>query len=792
MSAASIPSLVLGTRRARIWLLVVALLGVALQLVPLFDLLGYELSFAAALVASLGAGLVGAGLPAEILRRGTHPDRARRAAVTLVGAALFAAGLMLLPPLVLSSANALRVPNCDWVEGLTFYLLIAVPGALLASVVGAAMGVLFASRRRASLAFLAIYLGSIAWSLVRFHSTPAIFAFDPFAGWFAGTIYDEVVEVGAALVTYRVGTVAAVLAVSLGLAGAVDGGLRPSWKAAGRQGFLVVLAVFSGLGALAVFAFGEDLGHRHDSSSIARALGGRIETRRFVVHYPDALPIEDARRLGRDCELRLAQVEALFGARVRGRIRAFFFRDARQKRELVGAADTFIAKPWRREVYLQLGNDPRLPHPVLKHEIAHVVAGSFAPPPFRVSARLFGLWPNPGLIEGAAVAAGWERDELDPHQWSRAMMDLGIGPSPSTIQGLWFLERPAAQSYTLAGSFCRFLIDRHGASVFKRAYRDGDLEAAYGRPLSALVREWKRFLRTVPLAAADRAAARARFDRPGIFGLPCAHENAQLRARVRELGAGGNHRQALRLCREIARNDPGSVRDRIALLGAMIRAGRLDEAERAARAALRDRRVGEAARREASERLADIAWMRGRADLARLAYAELLERAPTEDDVRMLTVKATATADPSIAPTLRAFLLGDHGEPVDSPIAVFLLQGLLERSEREGGPSGMSRAVVAYLLGRQLWNQRAPELARPYFEEARRVELPGLLSAENRRLMGASAYLLGDARAARATFEDLARDARVARGTRAEALDWLDRLDFDEGRSPRARSVSEP
>ena len=69
---------------------------------------------------------------------------------------------------------------------------------------------------------------------------------------------------------------------------------------------------------------------------------------------------------------------------------AFFFRDAADKKRLMGAGDTYIAKPWRREVYLQVA---AYPHPVLGHELAHVIAGAFGQGPFHVAGPLGGLWP---------------------------------------------------------------------------------------------------------------------------------------------------------------------------------------------------------------------------------------------------------------------------------------------------------------------------------------------------------------------------------------------------------------
>ena len=766
MAARSTFRVVVSHRPVRVWGAVAALAAAGLCFVPLFDLLAYEFSFAMALVASLGAGLCAAALPDRLRAEAPSPGQA-------IGAALGTGAGLLVGPLVLSLTNALRVPNCDVLEGLAFYAILPLPSVLFAAAVGLAAGTV-ARRRRATIAFVAIWVSSIVWSLLRFWSTPAIFAYDPFGGFFPGTLYDEVVEIRVPLLTYRAGTLSATSAILLLTWAGLDADLR--WRPAllGANRWRAVAAVITAALAATVWLAGPALGHRVDADDIARILAAQRTSRRCVIYYPEALPAEDARRLGDDCDFRVAQAEAQFGTRLSSRLHAFFFVDGSQKRDLQGAASTYIAKPWRREVYLQLD---RFPHPVLKHEVAHVVAGTFGRPPFRIAAEGLGLLPVPGLIEGAAVAVGWERDQLTAHQWSRAMIDLGIARSPEDVLGLSFLGRVAAQSYTLSGSFCRFLLDRHGARRFRVLYRTSDFGRAYGRPASALVREWRTFLRTVPLEHGDLIAAKARFDRPSVFGKPCAHENAQLRDRVRDLQAGGNDRRAVQVCRRIVDNDPDSVRDRVALLRSLVRAERWQAAERLARTMAADERLGEAVNREAAEQLADLAWIAGRPDEARRGYQALLTGAPSEDAVRMLTVKAIGTADPGLEPTLRAFLL-EHGRPESPPVAIYRLQALLARSPDSG--------LVHYLLGRQLDNQSEHELARPHFEAAARLGLPERLAPENLRLLGQCQFLADDRTAARATFRRLSLPPHPL-GLREEALDWLDRLDFVEGKPLRAR-----
>ena len=67
-------------------------------------------------------------------------------------------------------------------------------------------------------------------------------------------------------------------------------------------------------------------------------------------------------------------MHAAFGAAPDGRITIWLFDSADDKRRWLGAAHVQIAKPWRREVYVQWEG---LPHAVLPHELAHVFAGAW-------------------------------------------------------------------------------------------------------------------------------------------------------------------------------------------------------------------------------------------------------------------------------------------------------------------------------------------------------------------------------------------------------------------------------
>ena len=152
----------------------------------------------------------------------------------------------------------------------------------------------------------------------------------------------------------------------------------------------------------------------------------------FVIHYAQTPDIEeDIGLVAADHEFRYAQVVAQLGVAPAGKIALVLLRDRDQKARWMGARDVEMAKPWRREIYLE---HRAFPHGSLRHEIAHAVASEFGDPLFGVAARrVLGVpvFISPGLIEGLAVAVDWPGgyDRLTPHEAVRAMQVMGKQPT---------------------------------------------------------------------------------------------------------------------------------------------------------------------------------------------------------------------------------------------------------------------------------------------------------------------------------------------------------------------------
>ncbi|MCB9631907.1 MAG: hypothetical protein H6721_07200 [Sandaracinus sp.] len=730
---------------------IAGVIGLALASSPLLGVHGVE----SALALGLTIPLLAAWQGARIGRGEGDVDRR-------IGRALGTGVLLLAIPTGILALNQLRIRNCAPFEGLAFVALGPGVGVLLASFVGMTLGSLVRRPRVSTTLALLVPIGSALWGLGQFWTSPAIFVYDPFAGWFPGTIYDEDVGLPIQLLTYRaisllwLGAMVALFAITWTPEGFRWRNLRTRWPLA-----LVALGLFAG--ALGGRAQGLTLGHRTSVASIDETLGAIRRGTRCVVHAPRELSEAQLSRMVEDCDFRVSNAERMLGVTQQTPVHAFFYRDVEEKRRAMGAGSTFIAKPWRDEVHLQLRG---WPHPVLAHEVVHVVAGNAARGPFRVSGTVGGYLPNPGFIEGIAVAVEWpSSDGMTPHEWARALREMDRLPPLSDLFGLGFLRHPARDAYATAGSFVRWALDTKGAEAVRDAHRAGD-PSVLGASLAELEAEWNRHLDTVEVTPNQLALAELRFSRSSIFATTCPHVVARLQ---KELGAdlaAGDDRRVVRTCREILAIESGDLAARLSIVGALARRGELDEA----REALAEIEEGAPAPlvAMAQERMADALWSRGDRAEARALYERLLELPQSDDERRGRQLKLLALNEGgAFARNVRELLIGSDGRGVSSAVAVHLAREIGTREDAYG----------PYLEARQLIANERWDLAWPLLKEAERRGFPGAevspeFSNELLRMLGTTAYVLGRLDESATYFET----ARAVPALRHDADDWLRRI----------------
>jgi hypothetical protein len=645
--------------------------------------------------------------------------------------------------------------------GLAFFALL--PG--LSAPLAAALGFLCARRlKRPFLCCCLAIVGSLLWGLGRFYRTPAIFGFDPFLGYFPGTIYDAEIPIPRALYFARAMHVALA-------AGAL------AWFL-GRRGVGATL-----LGAAAVlFLFRGRLAMAPDGGDIERALGGVRVTEHFTIVYsPATLPEDELALLARDHEFRYAQLRLALGAEPAGRhITSYLFPSEEEKKTWMGAGHTYIAKPWRREVYL---TQDSFPHQVLKHELAHVFAGAFGDPLFHIAMR---YWPpriNVGLIEGVAVALDWRGGrELSPAGYARALGELDLRPNLADILGLGFLGQSGPRAYTVAGAFCRYLYLTYGAERLGALYRSaGDFAAIYQKPLPTLEREWEAWLAATPVTPRERELTREAMRQNAIWHRVCAHRLAELRARAADARGRGDVATAEKCLEQVARDDPDEPQNQLAMAELYAQDGRLDAAQAALSRVRAHKNSSHALLAQVEELAGDLDWRAGDSARAKASWQNALALPVDEPTERLLHARLYAASDARLQGPLLRLLLGDGKTGKhDSALDLYLIDRAVAARPDAGLP--------LYLLGRGLYQRHAFYDALPPLEEARHKGLPDpSFDRECLRVLGLAAYRAGDATRARAAFAELYTRPDAASGTVLEAKDWLDRLRWEAGESLAAR-----
>lgn len=760
----------LRTPRA-IGLALVSAISLGVGFLPLFAGPGYEQSVAMGLCLPTITAIVAANEAFEVGPEDVGPLAAILRALTT--AALFA-----LSATVVALLHGVRVGLCDPLGGLVTFALTAGSGALLAAAIGATSAMLARQvlsparkRRRIAATIAGLFpLGSALVGGVYFYATPAVFAFDPFVGFFSGTLYDEVVDAYGPLLTYRAGTALTVLAM-VAFAACLD---RVDDRLALVRRRVAALGLVFALGSLALFAFGKELGHRSTAGSIRAALGGAHVGARCEVVHPRAMPELEASLLLRDCEEQLAAVERRLGLRGPDRITAFFFRDAEQKRALMGAADTYVAKPWRHEVYLQTAS---YPHPVLGHELAHVVAGAAAKGPFKVAGRYFGLVPNPGLIEGIAVAGSPDRDELTPAQWALAMKRIGILPPLSRTFGGGFLAQNSSMAYTLAGAFVGHQLATGKGAALLSWYGGATFEQAFGRSFSAAESEWLASLDTVPLPDGALLVAKARFDRPAIWGRRCPHVVERLRDEAESCRDDGDLATADRKLLDLLKLDEADPSARLERAKLASRRGDLAGMRALIDAMIGDARVSATWRNRAREALGDELLRRGMLAEARTLYDAARAEVIDDDAARNLDVKSYLTLEPARAALFGRLLVGrpePRASKDESSAATIAIARFTEKAAGTPEDLALSRyLLVRRLLDAHAWPDARETLSSVDLEALGRIS-PRLVREAARIGILLACFSDADGRSARvAEALALYRRAPPANAGRTEAIERL-------------------
>ncbi len=779
-------SVFIGVGRLWGWIAIAVGLGFALGVVPLFGVLGLEMSLAVALFASLMSADLGcalarqlAAIPPSGVTRATYPTR------TLFRNALATSGLTVAIasiPAVIGALRGIVVPTCDWWFGISSYLAMPIASAALGGALGHAIGVITGPRRfgPAWLAQVPALIVAIA-ALWRFHASPPVYTYNALLGYFPGNMYDEHVTLQLPLLWSRLEQLAWVVAILAAVAWHFDVAsyrVRRAPRPAGRRFGPIALALIAAASAVALRWNGGALGFAVDAEDLEAALGGRIETEHFIIYYTPTKAIEDDLQLiAADHEFRYSQVVAQLGVEPDHKLISFYFADNDQKGRLHGSRNVEMAKPWRGEIYL---DHREFPHGSLRHEIGHAIAAEFGDPVWGIASRRFlgiPIMASPGLVEGLAVAVDWPAsyDRPNPHESVRVIQKLDKLPSLDTLFSLSFFSISPAQGYTTAGSFLRFLLDKYGAPKLRELYRSGgDFEGAYGVPRTQLEAAWRAMLATIDIPDSMVESQKERFRGGSVFAKPCPHAIAKRFREAGRLNAEGDRAGAIEMMRQVCEESRMDPSYRI-ILGDYLygdQASRPEAETQWMLLAVDDDHVTVSLRARVFMRLAKAAMAKKQVARAveLVSFARTLSIDPEERrelDAVAFTLAHTGPAAPHL---LKYFFPGDKGPS-------------LVESARAAVAAEPSLGLAHYLLGLRLIDADDYKAASVELEQAIGLALPALsFVKQSARRLAITAYRTHDfAKLGKAI--SVLSGPQMSSGDRLLAKDWTDRVRFDEQRS---------
>lgn len=760
-----------------LWFIAFGALALILANLPLFNILAFE--FCAVLALSIS--FAGAHVVLTTIRQmKRQPDALAGSAGQIVprcfwSGLIFNLGLFVLP-LGIILLNALRIKNCNFSEGFIFFFLLPVISCVYATAAGTFFGFWIQRRWLAYLAYLGFLLLTCVPVVINLIFHPPVFAYHATFGYFPGPIYDFVIKITGTLLIARTETLLWAL-LFLGLAVSICEISRhtdlmpqlkwrklfsPFTKRAGLYLLIVCLLGFQ--------FYAGALGIRPTREDIAQKLGGFRETAHFEIFYARELETE-IENIVEDCEFQYAQLSAYLtpeGVELSRKVRAYIYASPDQKKRLIGAGSTSVEDPFGHGFHIHAQG---FPHPVLKHELAHVFTVPWSP--LKVSLKI-------GLHEGIAVAADWSEGRLTAHQWAKAMRQMEIAPPLSAIMGIGFWGHAGSRSYLLAGSFVRFLVDTYGIEKFKGVFPTGNFVKHYGKDLQSLEAEWIDFLESVPLQDEDINYTAYRLKRRSAFEQVCTHEMAALRDTAWRAYYRKDFVTAVETFGTMLSDEPDNLST---LRGLMYSAYRMQDYDKALSLANRiasteDTRFSP----EAMLLIGDIYWLQNEHEKARDAYASIETEYETIEQRRTKRIVALSYPDVvqsqsndamrearSLRELLRDVLVAS--KPTSEKIA--LLSVCIQAAPE--------RWLPYFLTGELLYREKAWQISNDNFHQVLKLLMPrehGKLILAAQRLIGINAYQQKDYETAQNAFRSISENTALPLGEVLSAQDWIQRCQW--------------
>lgn len=490
-------------------LLVIIVSIFLISLLPLIGAYDYEASLLIAL-----AGVLFVPILTPPLKKGEQHGTLK----TLVSAIVY----FVLANCVTILAAWIHDELCDIPSGIRYQLLISLPSVLLTSVWWSWTNTISQYKRVRIPLYLFLPVLDIGFTLYALLNWPPIVAFGQFFGFFAGSIYDESIQIIQSLEYYRIGTLFLIICLllaqqsNIGMVRRLVFPLAGIILAAGYHIFLSQTGVLPPIGR----------------KQFEQALWETVQSpdNSFRVHFMPGTKDRETLQMQKYLMLQnytkdYKYLESFFKTRPPKDITIWEYPDAQTKGRFIGAIRTSFARVWKYETHLVKGSPDST---LARHEMAHLFAASFGQAPLQVAGAYY--FPAIGWIEGLAMAAEWPIQTYNLHVWSNAILQnqetFGDVTLSSLLYGFWGM--PSRVAYTLAGSYVRYLIDIYGIEAVKRLSRElpGKFDDIIDVSASDSFENWKKYISQFSVPDAIELAPVV-FGSTSIWTKQCARYRAK-------------------------------------------------------------------------------------------------------------------------------------------------------------------------------------------------------------------------------------------------------------------------
>ena len=380
-------------------------------------------------------------------------------------------------PLLISIINSYFSGFCSFIDGLLFYLVLALPSVIVGGALAFISFRIFTGLRM--VVFLIMYFLILLVAIGEIYLNHQVYIYNPIFGYFPGTIFDEGISVDVRLAAYRFLNLLFFSWISVVIANNI---LDSTFR---RKIFPLIALVVGGI----FFYFSSYFGFSTTTSRIQSELPYNVQSPKFVIHSSGKIPKQTLQYIALNCENYYNELSKYFKANTSLPINIYLFDSRQEQKEIFGSEYADVAKPWLNSVYTSLDNWES----TLKHEIAHCFSAVFGTGLFKLAAGF-----NPALIEGVAEASDAFYDENYIH--NLAAVAYNNGQRADIIElfsGISFFKKSSTLAYAYSGSFCKFLIERYGVNKFKELYASNDFKDTYNIQINQLIPAYYDFLASI-------------------------------------------------------------------------------------------------------------------------------------------------------------------------------------------------------------------------------------------------------------------------------------------------------